>query len=196
MFKTNTPRATTIPGDRPPPPIAALPGTDDPVVVELGLGTGTFTEAVQQRLAGRGRHLAIELNEAMAAHVSRRCPGGGGGDRCRRRPAGSTRRAWHRRRRLRRQRAAVVGVRRAGRSRAGRHHRRVADAPTGVYTQFTYAWTRWAPPGRRQLAQLRSAFDEVLIARTVWRNMPPAVVYLSRRPRTPAVTVPDLARSA
>ena len=68
--------------------------------------------------------------------------------------------------------------------------------PAGVYTQFTYAWTRWAPPGRRQLAQLRTAFDEVLIARTVWRNMPPAVVYVSRRPRTPAVTVPDLARSA
>lgn len=23
-------------------------------------------------------------------------------------------------------------------------------APSGAYTQFTYSWTRWAPPGRRQ----------------------------------------------
>lgn len=58
----------------------------------------------------------------------------------------------------------------------------------GAYTQFTYAWTRWAPAARRQLAQLRSTFTDVAIGRTVWGNFPPAVVYVSRRPRTPTRT--------
>lgn len=55
--------------------IVASPAGGDQVVVELGPGTGVFTEAIQHRLVGRGRHLAIELNPAMAAYVSRRCPG-------------------------------------------------------------------------------------------------------------------------
>ncbi|MGH4022890.1 MAG: hypothetical protein ACRDT0_27390 [Pseudonocardiaceae bacterium] len=56
-------------------------------------------------------------------------------------------------------------------------------APGGALTQLGYAATRWAPPARRQLGELRSSFEEVTITRTVWRNLPPAVVYLARRPR-------------
>jgi phosphatidylethanolamine/phosphatidyl-N-methylethanolamine N-methyltransferase len=33
---------------------AAVPHTGSPVVVELGPGTGSFTQAIQRRLAGRG----------------------------------------------------------------------------------------------------------------------------------------------
>ncbi|MGH3978968.1 MAG: hypothetical protein ACRDRZ_08210 [Pseudonocardiaceae bacterium] len=57
------------------------------------------------------------------------------------------------------------------------------DGPRGALTQLGYAATRWAPPARRQLGELRSSFEEVTITRTVWRNLPPAVVYLARRPR-------------
>ncbi|WP_331744213.1 hypothetical protein OG762_49465 (plasmid) [Streptomyces sp. NBC_01136] len=34
----------------------------EPVVVELGAGTGPFTVEIQRKLAGLGRHLAIEVN--------------------------------------------------------------------------------------------------------------------------------------
>lgn len=172
--------------------VAALPDTDGPVVVELGPGTGTFTEAVQHRLAGRGRHIAIELNEAMAAHVSRRCPDvevviGAAADLPDILAARGLDGADY----------ILSGL--PWVAFAGPVGRALVDTiagsltPAGVYTQFTYAWTRWAPPARRQLAQLRSAFDEVLIARTIWRNLPPAFVYVSRRPRTCAA-VPGLAR--
>lgn len=175
--------------------IAALSGADDPVVVELGPGTGTFTEAVQRRLAGRGRHIAIELNETMVAHVSRRCPGvevvtGAAGDLPDILAARGISGADH----------IVSGL--PWSAFAGPAGHALIDTvassltPTGVYTQFTYAWTRWAPPARRQLDQLRSAFDEVVITRTIWRNIPPALVYLSRRPRSPvAPTMPVLLRS-
>jgi phospholipid N-methyltransferase len=55
-------------------------------------------------------------------------------------------------------------------------------APTGFLTQFAYTWSRWAAPARRQLADLRSSFADVVITPTVWRNVPPAVVYQARRP--------------
>jgi phosphatidylethanolamine/phosphatidyl-N-methylethanolamine N-methyltransferase len=174
--------------------ITALSGGDDSVVVELGPGTGIFTEAIQRRLDGRGRHIAIELNETMAAHVSRRCPGvelvtGAAADLPDILAARGITGADH----------IVSGL--PWSAFAGTVGSALVDTiasaltPAGVYTQFTYAWTRWAPPAQRQLAQLRSAFAEVVITRTIWRNVPPAFVYVSRRPRTVApVLVP--ARSA
>lgn len=56
---------------------------------------------------------------------------------------------------------------------------------TGVYTQFAYTLAHWAPPSRRRLAQLRRAFEAVVANRTVYRNLPPALVYSARRPRVP-----------
>jgi phospholipid N-methyltransferase len=36
---------------------------------------------------------------------------------------------------------------------------------------------------RRFRRRLRDTFDEVLVSATVWRNLPPAFVYVCRRPR-------------
>jgi phospholipid N-methyltransferase len=55
-------------------------------------------------------------------------------------------------------------------------------APSGAYTQFTYTWTRWAPPGPRQHRTLRQHFGRVDLSSTVWANLPPAVVYTATRP--------------
>lgn len=54
--------------------------------------------------------------------------------------------------------------------------------PAGVFTTFAYVHARWAPPAQRLLRSLRSRFEEVLISRTVWTNLPPALVYFCRRP--------------
>jgi phospholipid N-methyltransferase len=55
--------------------------------------------------------------------------------------------------------------------------------PAGVFTQFTYTWTRWAGPSTRQLAGFRRCFEEVVLTRTIWGNLPPALVHVMRRPR-------------
>src|SRR5262245_60864721 len=54
--------------------VAPLPDTGQPVVVELGAGTGVFTDAIQERLGGRGYHLAVEVDAVFAAVVRRRHP--------------------------------------------------------------------------------------------------------------------------
>lgn len=58
----------------------------------------------------------------------------------------------------------------------------VTLSPRGVFTTFAYVHARWAPPARRLLRSVRSRFDEVVISRTVWANLPPALVYYCRRP--------------
>lgn len=45
-----------------------------PVVVELAPGTGAFTEVIQRRLAGSGRHIAVEINARFAGRLAARHP--------------------------------------------------------------------------------------------------------------------------
>ncbi|MET0191684.1 MAG: SAM-dependent methyltransferase [Pseudonocardia sediminis] len=160
---------------------APVPGTGDPVVVELGPGTGAFSDLVQERLGGRGHHLAVELNPRLAGMLRRRHPaidvavagaaelpallaqrGLGGAD------------------------VVVSGLPWAAYPTTGP---RLTDLiagslrPDGAFTQFTYVWSRWAPPARRQHRWLHDAFEEVVASRTIWPNLPPALVYLARRPR-------------
>lgn len=162
---------------------APVPCHGDPIVVELGAGTGTISAAIQRRLGGRGRHLAIELSPRLAVVVQQRCPevevicadvAELSGILAERRLSADT----------------VVSALPWAALRAT-HPRSLpsvlADVLTedGVLCQLGFAATRWAPPARRQLADLRSAFEQVQVSRPVWRNLPPALTYLARRPRRP-----------
>ena len=155
---------------------ASVPGTGEPTVVELGPGTGAITAAIQRRLGGRGTHLAIERNPQWAALVQERFPGvqvvlGDVADLLGILADHDVDPA-----------DAVV----SGLTWAAYHGRFVAEltevlAPTGVFSQFAYAWARrWAPPARAELAALRRHFSDVAISPTVWHNVPPAVVYNAR----------------
>lgn len=165
--------------------VAPIPGRGDPVVVELGPGTGAFTGAIQQRLGGRGRHLALELNPRWAKALGERYPAVD--TMCvdaRELPKVLAERGL---------RADVIVSGLPWAAHAARDGRPLtavlADSLTagGVFAQFAYTWTRWAPPARRQLRDLRASFEETVISRTIWRNVPPAVVYFARRPRSIAV---------
>lgn len=152
-----------------------------PVVLELGPGTGAFTKVIQETAPAGTRHLGIELNPAMAQHLSSAFPAvevvvGAAAD---------LPQLLHRR--------GIDGVDLIisglpWQSFAGPAGPRLVGtiagclAPGGTYTQFTYSWTRWAPPAKRQHRTLHESFDEVQVSRTIWRNLPPAFVYTSTRP--------------
>ncbi|MFF5211478.1 class I SAM-dependent methyltransferase [Streptosporangium sp. NPDC000396] len=161
--------------------VTPIPWRGQPTVVELGPGTGAFTQVIQERLGGRGRHLAVELNPRLAGPLSRRFPGAEvvHADAAEL-PA------------LLAERGLSADIVISGLPWVA--FRATADVPLlplvaaslsqhGVFTQFAYCWTRWAPPARRHLRDLRTTFEEVVLSRTVWRNLPPALVYLARRPR-------------
>ena len=161
--------------------VAPVPESGDPVVVELGPGTGAFTAAVQRRLGGRGRHLAVELNERWAVELGERFPGVESvcGD-AHELPALLAERGV---------RADVVVSGLPWAAHVVRDGRSLVEviasslAEDGVFTQFAYTWTRWAGPARRLRAQVEASFGAVEVSRTVWRNVPPAVAYVARGPR-------------
>ncbi|MFG1679675.1 class I SAM-dependent methyltransferase [Nonomuraea sp. NPDC049269] len=160
---------------------AAVPSTSSPIVVELGPGTGSFTAAIQRRLAGRGRHIAVEVNARFAQKLAALHPEVDVVH------ADATDLATVLAQRGLRQADVVV----SGLPWAAFPENQQRDvlssvvaslSPHGVFTTFAYVHARWAPPARRLLCSLRSRFDEVVISRTVWANLPPALVYYCRRP--------------
>ncbi|MDF2977016.1 MAG: ribosomal adenine dimethylase protein [Actinomycetospora sp.] len=160
---------------------APLPETGDPVVLDLGAGTGQVTDVIQERLGGRGRHIAVEFNPRMAAVLAERQP--------KVEVICDDARAVV-------ERLLDEGVRtdltvsglpwlltapRQGRS-IFEDLARLA-APGGAVTQLAHAWIRFFPTARQVQRNLEAAFEEVVVSRTVWANVPPAVVYVARRPR-------------
>ncbi|MFC5062894.1 class I SAM-dependent methyltransferase [Actinomycetospora atypica] len=155
-----------------------LPDRGDPVVLELGAGAGATSAVVQRRLAGRGRHIAVELNPRLASVLSLRHPGvevvcdeavDAMADLAARGvtvdlvfstlPIS-----------LAEDRSFLVA--------AGR-----LLSPGGALSQVQHSWTRvlpWAKAAERALAE---AFEEVVVSRTIWRNAPPATITIARRPR-------------
>jgi len=160
---------------------AVVPRTGAPVVLELGPGTGAFTQAIQQRLTGSGRHIAVELNPRFAERLTALHPGVDVaiGDAARLRDVLSTRG-------IEQVDVVVSGLPWA----AFDHHSQqsilsevvAAMHPDAVFTTFAYVHARWAPPAKRLVRSLRSRFEEVVVSRTVWANVPPALVYVCRRP--------------
>jgi phospholipid N-methyltransferase len=161
---------------------ACIPLTGDPVVVELGPGTGAFTEAIQLLLADRGRHIAIDVNARFISVLAARF---GGLDAVTADAADLA--GILAARGLRHADFVVSGLPWA----AFRPDRQqnlldaVVDAlsPDGAFTTFAYLHSRWAAPARRLRRSLEDRFEEVVLGRTVWSNLPPALVYHCRRPR-------------
>ncbi|MEE6257736.1 class I SAM-dependent methyltransferase [Plantactinospora sonchi] len=165
---------------------ATIPRTGQPLVVELGPGTGSFTRMIQQRLAGQGRHLAVEINPTFADLLAQRHPEVD----VLKADAGSLGRLLAERN-LPRAEVIVSGLPWAVFSEQKQREILVAVvaalADDGAFTTFAYQHARWAPPARRLQRMLRELFEEVVVGGTVWANLPPAVVYHCRRPiRQPA----------
>ncbi|WP_043616983.1 class I SAM-dependent methyltransferase [Nonomuraea candida] len=161
---------------------APVPERGEPIVVELGPGTGPFTAEIQQRLGGRGHHLAVELNERLAGLLAERFPkvdvahadatklgellaqrGLGTADVV---ISGLPWAAFPRELQLDLM-AAVTG----------------SMSPGAAFTTFSYIHAIPLSSARRFRALLAERFEEVVLGRTVWRNTPPAFVFHARRPR-------------
>jgi phosphatidylethanolamine/phosphatidyl-N-methylethanolamine N-methyltransferase len=161
----------------------SIPESGEPVVAELGAGTGACTGVIQHRLGGRGRHIAVEVNPTMAKLLAERYPNAevvcGEAENLpkfladRGLPSADviiSTLPW-----------APFAPSVAQRPLLATLVESLVSG--GAYTQAAYDWTRWAPPARRQLRQLRASFEEVVISETIWRNVPPARVYIARHPR-------------
>lgn len=160
---------------------SVVPASDRPVVVELGPGTGAVSKVIAQRLPVGGRHLAVELDDAMAGSLSRRLPESevivGDASQLRILLAGRQVPAVD---------AVVCGLPWAlftpATQRTILGEVGAVLAPGGAFTTFAY---RHAAPLRRARAfrrTLSEMFEDVVVSGTVWLNTPPAFVYVCRKP--------------
>ena len=161
---------------------APVPATGQPVVAELGPGTGAFSGAIQAILAGRGRHVAIDLNEHFTTLLAGSFPGleavtADAGDLSAVLASFGYDHAD----------VVVSGLPWAAFGHEQQH--RLLDAviqalaPDGAFTTFAYVHARWSGAAVRFRRSLEARFEEVVLGRTVWANLPPALVYHCRRPR-------------
>lgn len=163
--------------------VVPLPEHGDPVVVDLGAGTGAVTDAVADRLGGRGRHIAVEFDQRMADVLQERHPGvevicADAHEAVEKLLAEGVRADL-----------VVSGLPwlcTAPRDRSIFEPVSRLLAPGGAVTQLAHAWIRFFPTAAQVQRNLEAAFEEVVVTRTVWLNAPPAVVYVARRPRVAA----------
>jgi phosphatidylethanolamine/phosphatidyl-N-methylethanolamine N-methyltransferase len=161
---------------------AVVPHVGEPVVVELGPGTGSVTTTIEYRLGGRGRHVAVEIDPVLADYLRTQHPGV----------------------------EVLVGDAMELERLLAEHQVPAADAvvsglpwslidpdsqraivtatarslaPSGCFTTFAYVHALSMTRARQFRALIGEVFDEVLTTRTVWWNLPPAVTYACRRPR-------------
>jgi phospholipid N-methyltransferase len=166
---------------------APVPERGNPVVVELGPGTGAFTGIIQEQLGGRGQHLAIEINEQMAGRLRERFPYVDVvNEKASALPALLAEHGHDR------ADVVVSGLPWASFPSHVQYETlsaiRSVLAPEGAFTTFGYVHAMRLAAASRFRRMMDEAFEEVVAGRTVWGNLPPAFVYHGRRPRvfTPA----------
>jgi phosphatidylethanolamine/phosphatidyl-N-methylethanolamine N-methyltransferase len=157
-----------------------VPTTGTPVVVELGPGTGSISDGIHARLPEGARHIGIELGKDLVEHLRLHKPWlevlhGDAGDLL--------------------ELLGTLGVDRVDSMITsipwsllddGTQRdilRQVATVLTahGAFTALTYVPAEHNAGGRRFREHLDATFDEVL-THTTWRNFPPIMHYICRRP--------------
>ncbi|MGH3786998.1 MAG: class I SAM-dependent methyltransferase [Pseudonocardiaceae bacterium] len=158
-----------------------VPAVQEPVVVELGSGTGSVTTALESRLGGRGRQVAVEIDLVLANYLRAEHPDVEVlvGD------------AVDLERLLAEQHVPAVDAVVSGlpwslidadAQRAIVHAAARSLGSGGCFTTIAYLHSLPMTRARQFRALLGEVFGEVLITRTVWWNLPPGLVYVCRRP--------------
>lgn len=157
-----------------------VPTTGEPVVVELGPGTGSLSAGIRDRLPAGARHIGIELVGSMVEHLRERAPWmelvhGDAGELV----------SLLQERGIEQVDAVISSIpwTLLEDSEQDRILRQVARAlvPHGAFTALTYLPAEHNAGGRRFRVRLGRTFDEVL-THTTWRNFPPIMHYICRRP--------------
>ncbi len=148
------------------------------LVIEFGTGSGVFTERVLQKIPMRTTFFGLEINADFVQQTLRRCPTAVvhhdsavnakaymaklGFDYCDR---------------------IVCGLPWAGFPEALQNDllHTITDIlrPGGIFVTFAYLHGLLLPAGLRFRRNLRARFQIVETTPTIWRNLPPAIVYKS-----------------
>ncbi|MEE3202454.1 MAG: methyltransferase domain-containing protein [Acidobacteriota bacterium] len=151
------------------------------VVLELGPGTGVFTEKILQKMSNETVFFALEVNPRFVEATKRRCPQG---------------RVYHDTAVNARKYMDELGVTHCDAIVSGLPWASFSDElqddildavldalkPGGTFATFAYLRGDKTEPGQQFRRKLHNRFSDVELSRTVWKNIPPAFVYRARSP--------------
>ncbi len=150
-------------------------------VVELGPGTGAITGPILDRMDSSGLLLAMELNQQHVEQLRRQYP----------RAKVFSDSAQQLPKYLRRHRVSSADIIISGLPWTNMPlavQEEILDAvvasmhETSVFMTFGYTHVQWMPGARRFQGLLRKRFGQIERTRTIWRNVPPALVHVCRAP--------------
>lgn len=161
---------------------SVVPATGQPVVVELGAGTGPVSLAVRDRLPPAGRQLAVEVDPDLVVHLRRTKPWLDVVE-----ADAAQLRTLLAERGLTRADAVVStlpwSLFDTGQQRLILDEVAAVLAPTGAFTTVAYLPSLPLAGARLFRRLLHDRFEEVVAGPVVWNNLPPAVTYVCRRSR-------------
>ncbi|MFQ5719891.1 MAG: class I SAM-dependent methyltransferase [Acidobacteriota bacterium] len=146
------------------------------VIIEMGPGTGVFTERIAAEIRPGSRFFALEVNETFAATTRQRCPGvtvhhdSAANARAHLERSGESS-------------CDLVISSLPWASFGPRLQAEILDTigdmlrPGGRLLTFAYLQGLALPSGQKFRRQLEARFSRVEKSRTVWRNVPPAFIY-------------------
>ena len=151
------------------------------VVLELGPGTGVFTEKILQKMSDDTTFFALEVNPRFVEATKRRCPQ----SRVYQDTAVNARKYMD-----------ELGVTHCDAIVSGlpwasfpeELQDDILDAvldvlkPGGTFATFAYLRGDKTELGQQFRRKLNDRFSDVELSRTVWKNIPPAFVYRARSP--------------
>ena len=145
-------------------------------VVELGPGTGAFTELILERLRSRSLFFALEINHRNVSELQRRFPRlTVYGDSAERLPDYL---AMHGKKKAD---CIISGL--AWGNMLPPTQTRIFNAvitslaPGGLFTAFAYVHAYWFPTSLRFRRQLARHFSRIEATPIIWSNLPPAFTY-------------------
>lgn len=146
-------------------------------VVELGAGTGAFTQGLLARLGPQGQLLAFDVNEVSVRLLRERFPS------CR--AIHDSAENLNRHLEGRQARCIVSGLAWGNMLPAAQDRimQAIVDglAPGGQFVAFAYIHARYYPTTLRFRRLMFDRFARVETTPVIWRNLPPAYVYRCRR---------------
>jgi phosphatidylethanolamine/phosphatidyl-N-methylethanolamine N-methyltransferase len=160
-----------------------VPRRGRPTVVELGAGTGAISAEISRRLPAGGRQVAVEIDPHLADHLERTHPHltvvRGDAANLDMLLANTVTPPVD---------AVISGLpwslfpEDTQRRILAQICRRLS--PGAGFSTFAYLHALPLAGARRFRQLLHTCFDDVVVTRAVWRNLPPALAYLCRHPRS------------
>ncbi|MCP5002509.1 MAG: methyltransferase domain-containing protein [Planctomycetes bacterium] len=149
-------------------------------VIELGPGTGIFTEKILQKISGETRFFALEINPHFVEATRNRCPNAEIYH-----DSATNARKYLYRHDLKECDSIICGLPWASFSEGLQNELldTIADIlkPGGKFLTFAYLQGLLLPAGIRFKKILSTRFRHLTKTKTVWMNFPPAFVYCAEK---------------